>query len=114
MFSPITAILGAILIATIPRFFFLQSSLTNAWIMTWAIAVPGENLTPDSAWNHLAVILSIEQILGFVGAICSIWLWRKLLMKGKVKLLPVTADVDEKAGGTPSVRPRNFPHIFVC
>jgi hypothetical protein len=94
------------LIATTPRFFLLQGAITNVlWIMPWAIAVPGENLTANSAWHALATIFSVQQIFGLGSAAFSIWLWRKLLMKGKVKLLPVTEEVDV----APSVRPNKPP-----
>lgn len=78
---------AAVLLATVPRWYFLQALGSNIlWMMPLAIAVTRIDMTPQSAWTYHSVIFGGSLVFSFfvVTAVLSTWAW--CLRKGKVRL----------------------------
>ncbi|TVY82521.1 hypothetical protein LSUE1_G003878 [Lachnellula suecica] len=94
--AALSTILATILLATTPRYFCLQGAITGLlWMLPWAVGVPGYNYTAARAWHFAAVLFGGEKLVSFCSVVFTCWLWRRLLFRGKVKLLPVMKEVDE-------------------
>jgi hypothetical protein len=86
--------LGAILLATSTRWYLYQALGSNfLWMLPWAIVVTVVKMDQAHAWTFYSIIFSGALVFDFfnVGLVVLLWVWS--LMRGKVKLLAVTASV---------------------
>ncbi|TVY88889.1 hypothetical protein LAWI1_G003795 [Lachnellula willkommii] len=88
--------LSAILIATTPRFFFMQGLVGSVlWMLPWAIACSKVAMTEKNAWTYHGVAFGGSLIVDFFTVIAACMLWAWMMSKGWVKLVPVTVEVED-------------------
>jgi hypothetical protein len=86
--------IAAVLLATVPRWYFFQELGSNLlWMLPWAIAVTKVGMTPDNAWSYDSIIFGGALVFDFfdVSLTCGLWAW--LLMKGRIHLAPVRSSI---------------------
>jgi len=77
--------LGAILLATSPRWYLYQALVSNfLWVLPWAIVVTTVKLSGEHAWTYYSIIFGGALVFDFfdVLLVLCIWAWR--LMGGKM------------------------------
>lgn len=86
--------LGAILLATVPRWYLYQALGSNfLWMLPWAIVVTKVKMAEADAWTFYSIIFGGALVFDFfnVGLVVVLWVWR--IMKGKIRLQPVSARI---------------------
>ncbi|CAD6442301.1 ef5e2bb7-7712-4fb4-a6a4-31740678cc70 [Sclerotinia trifoliorum] len=87
IFYALTTQLAAILLATVPKLYFVQSLGSNLlWMLPWAIAVGKIQMTAQNAWTYHGVIFGGALVFDFVnvGVVLGWWYWG--LRRGKLEL----------------------------
>ncbi|KAH8592170.1 hypothetical protein B0O99DRAFT_549470 [Bisporella sp. PMI_857] len=87
IFYALNTQVAAILLASVPRWYFYQALGSNfLWMLPWAIAVSEIHMDEDNAWTYHSIIFGGSLVFSFftVSIVCSTWAW--LLTRGKVKL----------------------------
>lgn len=91
IFYALSTQLATVLLATRPRWYLYQSLISNiCWVLPWAIAVTRVGITPDDAWTYHSIVFGGSLVFSFfdVLVVDALWAWR--LMKGKMRLPPVS------------------------
>jgi len=86
--------LGAILLATVTRWYLYQALGSNfLWMLPWAIVVTKVKMEQAHAWTFYSIIFGGALVFDFfnVGLVVLLWAWS--LMRGKIKLQAVTPRV---------------------
>ncbi|KAF7852944.1 hypothetical protein EAF04_010821 [Stromatinia cepivora] len=87
IFYALTTQLAAILLATVPKLYFVQSLGSNLlWMLPWAIAVGRIQMTAQNAWTYHGVIFGGALVFDFVnvGVVLRWWYWG--LRRGRLEL----------------------------
>jgi hypothetical protein len=86
--------LAAILLATVPRWFLYQALGSNfLWMLPWAIVVTKAKMAEANAWTFYSIIFGGALVFDFfnVGLVVLLWAWG--IMRGKIRLQPVSARI---------------------
>lgn len=78
IFYAVTTQLAAILLATVPKLYFVQSLGSNLlWMLPWAIAVSRIHMTSENAWMYDGIIFGGALVFDFlnVGVVLGAWYW---------------------------------------
>jgi len=84
--------IAAVLLATVPRWFFFQALASYLlWVLPWAIAATRVGITSETAWTYYTIIFGGTLVFSFVVAsvVLAFGGWR--LNKGKIRLPVVQA-----------------------
>ncbi|KAB8304146.1 hypothetical protein EYC80_003566 [Monilinia laxa] len=85
IFYALTTQLAAILLATVPKWYFVQSLGSNLlWMLPWAVAVGRIHMTAENAWTFHGIIFGGALVFDFVnvGVVLGWWVWA--LRRGKL------------------------------
>lgn len=91
IFYALTTQLAAILLATLPKLYFVQSLGSNLlWMLPWAVTVGKLHMTADNAWKYHGIIFGGALVFDFinVGVVLGWWYWS--LRRGNLGVGPVT------------------------
>ncbi|KAK5138625.1 hypothetical protein LTR04_004336 [Oleoguttula sp. CCFEE 6159] len=94
IFYAVSTQLAALLLATRPRWYLYQSLVSNLlWVLPWALVVSKIGITPSDAWKYHSIVFGGSLVFSFFDVLLvdGLWAWR--LMKGKMKLPPVTGAI---------------------
>lgn len=87
IFYAMSTMLATILLATRPRWYLLQSLVSNMlYVLPWAIVCQTASLSADKAWTYHSLVFGGSLVLSFVD-ICVVdclWIWT--LMTGRMRL----------------------------
>ncbi|QBZ66606.1 hypothetical protein PoMZ_13589 [Pyricularia oryzae] len=87
IFYAMSTMLATILLATRPRWYLLQSLMSNMlYVLPWAIVCQTASLSANKAWTYHSLVFGGSLVSSFVD-ICvvdSIWIWT--LMTGRMRL----------------------------
>ncbi|KAK2713043.1 uncharacterized protein LOC136025301 isoform X2 [Artemia franciscana] len=76
--------LSAILLSTLPVFFFIKSLLGNLlWVLPWSIALSTLSISAEEAWQYYAIIFGGSLVIGFIMQLISLGGWVYFNMKRK-------------------------------
>lgn len=92
IFYALSTQLATILLASRPRWYLYQSLVSNLlWVLPWAIVCTVTKLDQDNAWTYHSIVFGGSLVFSFFDILLvnSVWAWR--LMKGQMKLPPLTA-----------------------
>lgn len=85
IFYALVTQLGAILLATNPRWYLYQALVSNLlWVLPWAIAVTVLKLPEEMAWTYYSVIFGGALVFDFFDVLVVLCFWARRLMRGKL------------------------------
>ncbi|KAJ1302161.1 hypothetical protein OPQ81_000989 [Rhizoctonia solani] len=81
--------LAAILLATRPKWYLVNSLIVNIlWVFPWAVALQvGIPITESSAWKYHSIVFGGSLVMSFFVTIATVAIWAIWLFRGKVKKL---------------------------
>ncbi|TLD12296.1 uncharacterized protein PgNI_02727, partial [Pyricularia grisea] len=87
IFYAMFTMLATILLTTRPKWYFLQSLISNTlYVLLWAIVCQITSLSANKAWTYYNLVFGKNLVFSFVD-ICvvdCIWIWT--LMTGRIRL----------------------------
>ncbi|KAK4697793.1 hypothetical protein P7C71_g322, partial [Lecanoromycetidae sp. Uapishka_2] len=87
IFYALVTQLGAILLATTPRWYLYQSLISNfLWVLPWAIVVTAVHLPKEQAWTYYSVVFGGALVFDFFDALIVLCIWARRLMHGKMAM----------------------------
>lgn len=83
IFFAVTTQLAAILLATRPRWYLLQSLLSNLlWVLPWAIVVEVKGLKSGDPWMWHAIVFGGSLVFSFGAVSIVLAIWARMLKGG--------------------------------
>jgi len=81
--------LAAILLATRPKWYLINSVIVNiVWTLPWATALQvGIPITEETAWKYHSLVFGGSLVASFLVTIVTVAIWAIWLLRGKVKNL---------------------------